>query len=127
MERIRDDNLVAIQQALKANDWGAGKLLAEYEQRLFDAGAAHPRARPRRSRSAPPSRSVPPDWTDYNDHMNEARYLQAFADATDAFMRLIGVDADYIAHGRLLLHRRDPHPPPRRGPRRRPDRHRRPR
>ena len=42
MERIRDDNLVAIQQALKANDWGAGQLLAEYEQRLFDAGAAIP-------------------------------------------------------------------------------------
>ena len=42
---------------------------------------------------------VPPDWTDYNNHMNEARYLQAFADGTDAFMRLIGADADYIAGG----------------------------
>ena len=31
--------------------------------------------------------------------MNEARYLQAFADATDAFLRLIGCDADYIAEG----------------------------
>ena len=31
--------------------------------------------------------------------MNEARYLQAFADATDAFLRLIGVDAGYLAAG----------------------------
>jgi carnitine 3-dehydrogenase len=31
--------------------------------------------------------------------MNEARYLQAFGDASDAFMRIIGVDADYIAAG----------------------------
>ena len=47
LERIRDDNLVAIQQALQGgSDWGAGQLLAEYEQRLFDAGAAHPGARP---------------------------------------------------------------------------------
>ena len=59
--------------------------------------------------------------------MNEARYLQAFADATDAFLRLIGVDADYHRHRRQLLHRRDPHPPRRRGPRRRADRNRRPR
>ncbi|MEM7177842.1 MAG: thioesterase family protein [Pseudomonadota bacterium] len=45
------------------------------------------------------NRQVPPDWTDYNNHMNEARYLQCFADATDAFMRVIGADADYIAGG----------------------------
>jgi carnitine 3-dehydrogenase len=99
MERIRDDNLVAIQQALKANDWGAGKLLAEYEQRLFDRGAATPAAPDLAQPIRTTERQVPPDWTDYNNHMNEARYLQAFADATDAFMRLIGCDADYIAQG----------------------------
>jgi carnitine 3-dehydrogenase len=37
MERIRDDNLVAIIQALKANDWGAGKTLANYEAILLQA------------------------------------------------------------------------------------------
>lgn len=98
LERIRDDNLVAIQQALKAQDWGAGQLLGDYEKRLFDAGAALPA--PDLSRPIPTTaRQVPPDWTDYNGHMNEARYLQAFADATDAFLRLIGVNADYIATG----------------------------
>jgi carnitine 3-dehydrogenase len=99
MERIRDDNLVAIQQALKANGWGAGKLLAEYEQRLFDRGAGAPAAPDLSQPIRTTSRQVPPDWTDYNNHMNEARYLQAFADATDAFMRLIGCDADYIRNG----------------------------
>ena len=34
LERIRDDNLVGILQALKKNDWGAGKTLKEYEERL---------------------------------------------------------------------------------------------
>ncbi len=34
LERIRDDNLVAILQALKANEWGAGKTLLEYEKQL---------------------------------------------------------------------------------------------
>ncbi|MDH3388019.1 MAG: 3-hydroxyacyl-CoA dehydrogenase NAD-binding domain-containing protein [Gammaproteobacteria bacterium] len=37
MERIRDDNLIAILQALKGNDWGAGKTLARYEQQLLEA------------------------------------------------------------------------------------------
>ena len=42
---------------------------------------------------------VPAEWTDYNGHMNEARYLDCFSMATDAVMRRIGVDADYLAAG----------------------------
>ena len=98
LEKIRDDNLIAIMQALKVNDWGAGRTLAAYEKSLFDHGAKEVT----QDLSQPiltVERAVPPDWTDYNNHMNEARYLQAFADATDAFMRLIGADADYIAGG----------------------------
>ncbi len=37
MERIRDDNLIAILHALKANDWGAGQVLAHYEAHLREA------------------------------------------------------------------------------------------
>lgn len=98
MERARDDNLIAIQQALKANDWGAGRVLAAYEAKLFDAGAAAGEgdlAQPILTME----RRVPPDWTDYNNHMNEARYLQCFGDASDAFLRMIGVDAAYVATG----------------------------
>jgi carnitine 3-dehydrogenase len=99
LERIRDDNLIAIQQALKINHWGAGEVLADYEKRLFDSGATK-KEKPDFSKPVRTmERRVPPDWTDYNNHMNEARYLQCFADATDAFMRMIGVDADYIAGG----------------------------
>ncbi len=34
LERIRDENLVAILKALKSNNWGAGKTLADYEEKL---------------------------------------------------------------------------------------------
>ena len=44
-------------------------------------------------------RSIPPEWADYNGHMNEARYLEAFSGAMDSFMELIGCDAKYIASG----------------------------
>ena len=105
LEHIRDDNLVAIMQALKANDWGAGLSLADYEKQLFDAGAraqADTEADTEVDYREPvrtTQRRIPADWTDYNNHMNEARYLQCFSDATDAFMRMIGCDAQYIAGG----------------------------
>jgi len=99
LERIRDDNLVAIMQALKANDWGAGKVLAAYERKLFDQGAAKAAA-PDLSRPVRTAETrVPVDWTDYNNHMNESRYGQVFSDATDGLMRLIGADAAYVAGG----------------------------
>ncbi|MFK7854728.1 MAG: carnitine 3-dehydrogenase [Granulosicoccus sp.] len=102
LERIRDDNLIAIQQALKANDWGAGQVLAAYEKKLFDDGARQAGVGSETDYSVPiltTERRIPPDWTDYNNHMNEARYLQCFGDATDAFMRLVGCDAAYIESG----------------------------
>ena len=34
LEQKRDDNLIAIMQALKTNDWGAGRTLAIHEKRL---------------------------------------------------------------------------------------------
>lgn len=37
LERVRDSNLIAILQALKGNNWGAGKTLARYEQQLLQA------------------------------------------------------------------------------------------
>jgi len=98
LERIRDNNLVAIMQALKANDWGAGKTLAAWEAALYDAvptttddDITKPLETMRRS--------VPAEWTDYNGHMNEARYLDCFSQATDAFMRMCGVDTAYVEAG----------------------------
>ncbi|MGF1627859.1 MAG: carnitine 3-dehydrogenase [Kiloniellaceae bacterium] len=99
LERIRDDNLIAILQALKVKDWGAGKTLAAYERRLVDAAGATAEAADFSQPIATLARRVPADWTDYNNHMTESRYLQCFADSSDALLRLIGVDADYVAGG----------------------------
>jgi carnitine 3-dehydrogenase len=96
LERARDDNLVTILRGLKAQDWGAGKLLNAQDRRVEGVIALPDDI------SKPivtVERAIPLDWTDYNGHMNEARYLQAFGDATDRFMLLIGCDAEYIATG----------------------------
>ncbi|WP_233488975.1 thioesterase family protein [Rhodovulum sp. 12E13] len=45
-------------------------------------------------------RAIPPDWTDYNGHMNELHYMEAAARANDRFMEMIGADAAYVAAGR---------------------------
>ena len=101
LERHRDDNLVAILQALKVNDWGAGKTLGSYEKLRYDltstdeAEATVDYSQPVRTLDL----LVPPDWTDYNNHMNESRYLECFSQATDGFLRIIGVDAEYVAAG----------------------------
>ncbi len=42
---------------------------------------------------------VAPEWIDYNGHMTEARYLQVFADTSDALLLFAGVDEDYHARG----------------------------
>lgn len=97
LERIRDNNLISILQALKLNDWGAGKTLAQYEKLLFDQGTVAADDEDINQPLLTLQRSVPPDWTDYNNHMNESRYLQCFADASDALLRRFGVDADYVA------------------------------
>ena len=96
LERTRDDNLVTILRGLKAQDWGAGALLNAQDQRI----AGKPVLPDNLSNPIiTVERAVPLDWTDYNGHMNEARYLQAFGDASDRMMLLAGVDADYIAGG----------------------------
>ena len=86
LERIRDNNLVAIMQALKANDWGAGKTLSEWETALYDAVSV----RTETAIDQPLEtlrQHVPSAWTDYNGHMNEARYLDCFSIASDAVLR----------------------------------------
>ncbi|MEM6619791.1 MAG: carnitine 3-dehydrogenase [Pseudomonadota bacterium] len=95
LERIRDANLVAMMRALKANGWGAGQILADHDRALRAAQLAPDLTGLVRT----VDRQVPLDWVDYNGHMNEARYLQAFGDATDRMMELLGCDADYIATG----------------------------
>lgn len=102
MLRIRDNNLVAMIRALKGQDFGAGALMNGHEKGLREGTVLAARVADLDDLSQPlvtVRRAVPLDWTDYNGHMNEAKYLQAFGDATDRFMEMIGCDADYIATG----------------------------
>jgi carnitine 3-dehydrogenase len=87
LEQLRDRVLVRLLQALRAEETGAGATLAAWERELLGAAPAAS------------VRTVPPEWVDYNGHVHESRYLQLFADATDALLAALGVDAGYLAGG----------------------------
>ncbi len=98
----RDKNLVALLRALKYRDFGAGSVLNAQEKQLRRGTVLGASASEVKDIGAPIltyRRAIPLDWTDYNGHMNEAKYLQAFGDSTDRFMEMIGCDADYISEG----------------------------
>ncbi len=91
LERLRDDNLVGIIRTLKRSGSGAGGVINTHEK-----GLSLPEGD---GLLITASRQIPQSWTDYNGHMNESRYLEASSEATDYFLRLIGVNADYVAKG----------------------------
>ena len=96
LERLRDDCLVDVLQALRAQDVGAGATLGAWETALLGRAApADDTATPLRLHET----SIRPAWIDYNGHATESSYLRMAGDATDALLRLIGVDADYVAAG----------------------------
>ena len=103
LERQRDECLVAILHALRAQDAGAGATLADWERNLFSLSPAA--STPSSEDGAGPAplalmtREIPPDWLDYNGHVTESRYLQLFADATDALLRYVGIDGAYLEAG----------------------------
>ncbi len=98
LERIRDSNLIGFMRALKDRNWGAGKVLLDHDKRrraAFHDGAATGEGAP----LVMAQMQVLPGWIDYNGHMTESRYLFAASDTSDAFLRLIGADMDYVAGG----------------------------
>jgi carnitine 3-dehydrogenase len=94
LERIRDDNLVAMMRALKGRNWGSGELL-----NLQDARTKPPLPVDIDKPLTTLERVIPIDWMDYNGHMNESRYGQVFSDAGDVVMSMVGADQAYIAGG----------------------------
>ncbi len=94
LERIRDDNLVSMMRALKPRNWGVGQVIAEHDMRMR-APLPDDITKPLQTLE----RVIPIDWTDYNGHMNESRYMQAFSQAGDHVMEMVGADAAYIKAG----------------------------
>jgi len=98
LERERDDRLVAVLQALRGAQAGAGAAIRDWERRLL-ADAA-PNGRPVAAGQLLEHRAaVLPEWVDYNGHAHESRYLQVFGDATDALLARLGIDEQYLAGG----------------------------
>lgn len=95
LERIRDDNLIAILRALKTTGWGAGRTLAGYERTLIERHAA---TSPMHEKEPPKTFEGPirEGQTDKTDHVTETHCLQLFTEARDALLHSNGVDQEYI-------------------------------
>ncbi|WP_405241511.1 carnitine 3-dehydrogenase [Lentisalinibacter salinarum] len=99
LEAIRDRNLVGILRTLKERDWGAGRTLNAHDRHLRE------RAPPAAAQTGGqgPLRllelAVLPAWIDYNGHMTEYRYVQAFSDSCEALLRRVGMHDEYVAAG----------------------------
>ena len=107
LERIRDDNLVGIMQALKQNNFGAGEVLNQHDRQLarlinhpagldddteslqshlqqtLDEGNGRPLFLHRGR--------VLPSWLDYNQHMTEARYFAVCSEANAILFEQLGL------------------------------------
>ncbi len=99
LERLRDENLVAILQALRSRRYGAGEVLREHETRLYEAVAGGGREPDPTEPLRLHETTVDPSSVDYNGHMTESRYGVEFGYATDAFLRHVGLDAAYLDGG----------------------------
>jgi len=92
-EQKRDDCLVDVMTALKANDFAAGATLKAHGERLA------------RRRDVPDDDAatlatcVDSAWIDYNGHMTEWAYLKVFGDTTDVVLARLGAGPDYVAGG----------------------------
>ncbi len=102
LERLRDDCLVSVLSALRAQGYAAGATAKRHEELLWDKAQAGTLAR-----IVDPSKPlrlhdcrVEIDWIDYNGHMTESRYLYVFGNASDALFRHVGIDTEYHHAGK---------------------------
>ncbi|MBT4890713.1 MAG: carnitine 3-dehydrogenase [Rhodospirillales bacterium] len=100
-ELLRDDCLIGIMQTLRQFNIASGKTLADDEATQLGK-QEHTSWREGDDVAAPLalySSAVQPNWIDYNGHMTEASYLEAFGWGSDALFRYVGIDEDYRANG----------------------------
>ncbi len=105
LERLRDDYVIGVMRSLRPLDLGAGRLIAEREARIHEAGSGD-RWAEGDVVAAPLAlyeTVVEPDWVDYNSHMSEWAFLTAFGWASDKLFRYIGIDEDYRAAGHTFF------------------------
>ncbi|MBS0254391.1 MAG: carnitine 3-dehydrogenase [Proteobacteria bacterium] len=99
-ERLRDNCLVDLTQALEKNDFASGKVARAHRARLA-GGTALPAGGTLEADGhlLTIATAVQPEWIDYNDHLTESAYLKLFGDATDVVLARIGAGLDYVAAG----------------------------
>lgn len=103
LERIRDDNLVSIIQGLRANNWGAGKVLDGMEARMRERTGARDAEDGAATSSITYRTCVPAHWADHESYMTAHRYAEAFSHATDGFLSGVGLDGSYLEAGFSIL------------------------
>lgn len=99
LEMLRDDCLIEVIHGLRNKNLAAGQTLATFERQLVDRAAVQPTERDLTGPMRLLDRAIPADWVDYNGHTNDSRYMQLSSEAGDRFLRLIGMDAAYLAGG----------------------------
>ncbi|MEQ8665439.1 MAG: L-carnitine dehydrogenase [Rhodospirillales bacterium] len=102
LEQLRDKALIAIMRTLRPLGLGSGNTMAEDEALRLTAKPAV-RWSAGAEIGAPLelyASQVDPAWIDYNGHMSESSYLEAFGWASDALFRYIGIDEAYRAAGK---------------------------
>lgn len=97
LERIRDDNLVAIMRSLKTTNWGVGELLNTVDDAL--SAEADERALQNTEYLRFIERTIPSTWVDYNGHMNDSKYAEVFSHAADELIVFLGANQSYIESG----------------------------
>lgn len=100
-ELLRDDCLVGVLQALKGEDFGAGRVMARLDRVLFTASHTDDNKNKIDISVGLPLHEavVLPEFLDYNGHMTESRYLQVFGDASSALYNFVGCGVDYLESG----------------------------
>ncbi len=101
LERLRDNCLMAIMNALKQYNYASGRVMNELEAKRYTS-LKHTRWTKDAEIGKPLELyhcNVEAGWIDYNHHMTDASYLTAFGDATDALFRYTGIDESYRNSG----------------------------
>ena len=105
MERLRDDCLIAIMQALRVYKVGAGKILDEHDTRRIRSAGGDLASTSLSLYQC----SVRPEWVDYNGHMSEAYYVLVFGHATDALYEHAGMGEEYRTRSNCSLYTVESH------------------